>query len=237
MHIVLFTGGGAPSPADVSDVISWAGRPDFTVAADSGLDTLDLYNGHFGGNVFDPDYIIGDMDSLRDRKLLEKYRSAQIQECPVDKDYTDTELGLEICVDLKRSADDIITMIGGSGGRADHFLGIYETFGTGRHCDIWVCGEQRIIFLADGSSLALGNLCPGDPVSIARTVPFYTEGSIDTCGLEWGTDVMRRRGMPSISNRISMEYFQEGRPVTFYARKADFLVFAPAGCRITYYGK
>jgi thiamine pyrophosphokinase len=46
---------------------------------------------------FQPDLLIGDMDSIRPEHLVEAHASdAEIIEHPTDKDVTDTELALQL---------------------------------------------------------------------------------------------------------------------------------------------
>lgn len=232
MHIVIFTGGESPEPEFTEKFFSWAGSPSLTVAADSGLDTLELYAGFFGREYFSPGIIIGDMDSISDRKLLEKYPHAQIMESPADKDFSDTELALFQSAKERKTYRDIITLVGGNGGRADHFIGIYETFASDAHADFWICGKQLAVRLGDGGFLSAGGLGKKDVISAARIPSFYDRGTLETEGLEWGTGAMRRKGMPSLSNRISKISLEKSLPVTFTARDAGFLVFLPLGCKI-----
>ena len=232
MHIVIFTGGESPEPELAENFFSWAGRPSLTVAADSGLDTLELYAGFFGKEYFSPGAIVGDMDSISDRGLLEKYPHAKIMESPADKDFSDTELSLFHCANERKTPRDIITLVGGNGGRADHFIGIYETFASDEHADFWICGKQLIARLGDGGFLSAYGIGKKDVISAARIPSFYDRGTLETEGLEWGSDVMRKKGMPSLSNRISKNSLEKSLPVTFAARDGGFLVFLPLGCRI-----
>ncbi|MBQ2529555.1 MAG: hypothetical protein II547_04805 [Treponema sp.] len=237
MHIVLFIGGESPAPDETESYFSRMGPPSFTVAADSGLDTLDGFAGFFGADSFRPDVIIGDMDSLKDRSLLDRYGDARKLISPADKDLSDTELGLLECASRRKSDADLITLIGGNGGRADHFIGIYETFSTDVHANVWLCGKQAAVWLGDGWSVELDGLSPSDCVSIARTAGCYGCGSIESEGLEWGSGAMRKSGMPSLSNRISRKSFEEKSPVSVSAKGASFLVFAPISSVTARYGR
>ena len=229
MHSVIFIGGESPAPEDTEEYFKSSPAVDNSIAADSGLETLDSYNSHYKGRIdFYPSHILGDMDSLQDRKLLEKYGRAEKTTFPEDKDYTDTELALEQAKGLCRDGkNDRITMIGGNGGRADHFIGIYETFSSSSHADVWLCGNQSVWLLEDGCSLEVSKINPSQMISIARTAGAFAGGKIKSSGLEWGDSAMRKRGMPSISNRISKEWFRENKKVSIKADGASFLVFLP----------
>lgn len=88
------------------------GTPDKVVVADGALrhaDTLDL----------NPDYIVGDLDSV-DRSLLSRYQNAKIEQYPRDKDKTDLEIAVLRALTLNPIE---IIFIGMLGGRIDHQFG------------------------------------------------------------------------------------------------------------------
>ena len=125
MHVVVFTGGQAPLPNDTVFYFAHTPKIDYIIAADEGLDTLEAYR-HFYGTThnFRPDYILGDMDSLKDESLLKKYASVHTEIYNTEKDYTDTELAIQKAesLGLNRRRGDMITLIGGSGGLRTIFL-------------------------------------------------------------------------------------------------------------------
>lgn len=87
------------------------------IAADSGCSQLErLRNDGFSVS---PSIILGDMDSFPKENALSLYPSAEFIPFPTEKDYTDTQLALETALGL--GATDI-TVIGGTGNRADHYL-------------------------------------------------------------------------------------------------------------------
>lgn len=239
MHIVLFIGGEFPDPRLTENYLSKTGSPDFIVAADSGLDTLSKYDAHYTKtslNInFYPDIIVGDMDSIQDKSLPKKYSHAITQAFPCDKDYTDTELALSFCSGELKRTGGIITMVGGNGGRADHFISIYETYATECHPDVWLCGKQAIYYLDREDSISFSGLSESDNISIARLPSNYFGGHVETEGLEWGSAVMRKKGMPSLSNRISKEFLESGKNVKITAQDGQFLVFAPVDCPAEHY--
>lgn len=68
----------------------------------------------------EPDYIVGDFDSL-DASVLEHYKqTTPIKRLVPEKDATDTQVGLELAMEM--GADEIV-IIGGTGSRLDHVLG------------------------------------------------------------------------------------------------------------------
>ena len=72
-----------------------------------------------------PHLIVGDFDSL-DESVRVDYESQNVTfaEFPAEKNATDLELAVELA--LQKSPDEIL-ILGGFGGRADHFLGNIQT--------------------------------------------------------------------------------------------------------------
>ena len=62
--IAVFTGGFAPSYRKCSSFLKKR-KFDFIISADSGLEVLDNYNAELNKNLFLPDVILGDRDSLK----------------------------------------------------------------------------------------------------------------------------------------------------------------------------
>ena len=87
-------------------------KNDIIVAADAGLRILDELD-------ISPDLILGDFDSL-EKEILEKYsKTIEISRYNSEKDFSDTELAVEIC---KSKGFNNITILGCFGGRMDHSL-------------------------------------------------------------------------------------------------------------------
>ncbi|WP_443977056.1 hypothetical protein [Treponema succinifaciens] len=145
MNIFIFTGGEAPSPETAKPFFEKC-KPDYVIAADSGLETLDLYAEAFGED-FAPNLILGDMDSLKNLSLLEKYKNAKRELFPSDKDFTDTELALSTAREIGKTAS--VVLVGGNGGCLDHLISIYDSFSEDFHADVWLCVNQAVYFLAE----------------------------------------------------------------------------------------
>jgi thiamine pyrophosphokinase len=187
---LVFTGGRQP---DMTVALSYFGEYSLVAAADSGLDAA------FSAGI-EPDYIVGDMDSLSDPAMLDRFPADRVRRWPRDKDYTDTELALALLSD--EGCEDII-LIGGSGGRMDHFFALKALFDKKKSPSCWI-GDSSIL-LAAGSGcrsgiLSVSGLHPEEPVSVfpagsercrCRGKGFYWE--VD--GLDWD------RGGYSLSNR------------------------------------
>ena len=168
MQIIVFTGGSSPAPEKAApyfkNILADGQKPDVVIAADSGLETLRAWQKHFKGLYdFSPSIVLGDFDSISDKKILDECEGAAIERSPSYKDDTDTELALKRaremakkivgssptmtdraspCMTRAANREAFVTLIGGAGGRTDHFLSIYNLFGTKIAPDAWLCGEQ-----------------------------------------------------------------------------------------------
>ena len=88
-------------------------RGAFTIAADSGVE-------HALALEWPIDLAVGDFDSVSaGRAGRGRGAGARVERHPVAKDHTDLELALDAA--LARRPDEIV-VVGGHGGRVDHFL-------------------------------------------------------------------------------------------------------------------
>ncbi|MEX2653935.1 MAG: thiamine diphosphokinase [Acidimicrobiia bacterium] len=167
MSTVLVVTGGDPIPPAALDGLAHA---DFIVAADSGLDHAERLG-------LTPDVVVGDFDSVSD-DALGRF-SGPVERHPVDKDATDLELALRIVVER---APERIVVLGGHGGRLDHFIANALVLTT-TPPDIeveWRAGLATIYVVH--STVALSGT-PGASVSLVP-VGGDTEG-VTTSGLRW----------------------------------------------------
>jgi thiamine pyrophosphokinase len=126
---VVFAGGDPPHPGALDGVpdTAWA------VAADSGLEHATA----LGRRV---DVVVGDLDSVRADVLDAAERGgARVERHPTDKDETDLELALDAARDAGCGR---IVVIGGHGGRIDHFVANVLLLGSPRYRDVRV--EARV---------------------------------------------------------------------------------------------
>jgi thiamine pyrophosphokinase len=216
MRGVIFTGGRLPDAELAMPLI----EPfSFSIAADSGL----LFAKRAG---IDPDLVVGDMDSLPDRSLLDAYPAERKMVWPVDKDDTDTELAIAEMV--ARGIDDI-ALVGGGGGRIDHFLGIRILFERDSFPSLWIGDESVVVAVGDraasravrvvgleGQASELGV----DPVSV-----FPAGKGAHSCrgtGFHWPIDSLGwDSGAISLSNRA------DTGSVSIIADSGLFLVVFP----------
>lgn len=179
MEALLVTGGLAPPRERLASRFSSFA---LVCAADSGLDTLASWG-------LEPGLIVGDMDSLADPSLLERFPRAEILRAPRDKDETDTELGLEALAE--RGADRIV-LAGGGGGRLDHLLAIrclFERGGGGlfergrrpRPAE-WQAPGASVFLVEEGESFSAAAM----PGSIVSVFPLASGASLMSSeGLKW----------------------------------------------------
>lgn len=227
-NILIFTGGKAPCLDSLDNYFSVHGKPDFVIAADSGLAVAESY-----GKDFEADFILGDMDSLDDIKRLDKYPKEVVQTFIRDKDFTDTELAVKKALEI--DSDAFITLIGGGGGRIDHFFAIYELFSWQKAMDVWIPGTdafQALYFIPDGKTAIINNLTVKDDISVCRPSNCYDKGIVESEGLQWEGDCFNKKGMPSVSNRISASYV--GKSVKIKACGGNFVLILPvkSECRV-----
>ena len=173
MRGVVITGGAAPEvPMTIDD------RPRvMVVAADSGLMTA-------ARAEITPDAIVGDMDSLADQTLLQRYPNAMIERHNRAKDWTDTEIALNF---LWKRAVVEVTILGGGGGRTDHLLALFALFERDRYPKRWLTEREEITVIE--SSVVVDS--PEDgiisffPVGPERCTMTSTGLRWDLNGLEW----------------------------------------------------
>lgn len=161
---VIFTGGD-PVPAAALALVP---ADAFVIAADSGLHRVDP-----GRRV---DLVIGDFDSVDPAALDAAVSSgATLERHPEAKDQTDLDLALRAA--LRRGFTRVV-VVGGYGGRVDHFLANALLLGSAEFADLAITayvGTARIIVVraradVDGHP---GELCSllavGGPARAVRT--------------------------------------------------------------------
>jgi thiamine pyrophosphokinase len=108
-RVAVVLAGGDPVPAAVAAALP---RADVVIAADSGLHQA-------LGLGLAVDAIVGDFDSAEADLVAEARRAgARLERHPAEKDATDLELALDAAV---REGATEIQVVGGDGGRLDHF--------------------------------------------------------------------------------------------------------------------
>ena len=216
---IIFTGGeGPPSPqilaivkAANEDAQAEPGNKPLLAAADSGL----LLTERTG---LQPDWIVGDMDSLEPEHLA-GFPPEKVLKFPHEKDQTDTELAFSL---LKDNGCDKIWIIGGGGGRIDQLFGIRALFERKSPPLRWITAGEDIYCLEGGSSAIPAELAAqtGGIISVFPLGggPWEAESS----GLKWPlAGLPWNRGFFGISNAAPEDSF------TIRAKKGRFMIILP----------
>ncbi len=165
--------GGEPVPADVLDDLP---ERAWVVAADSGAD-------HALSLGLTVDVIVGDLDSISSDTLA-AFPLADVRSHPADKDATDLELAVAVVAD--QPDIDRLVVVGGTGGRLDHFLANAMALAAPRfaHLDIvWLAHPGRVTVVHEHARLH-GSV--GDQISL---IPAGGDVSgVRTTGLRWTLD-------------------------------------------------
>lgn len=182
---LLFTGGSGPEKVFITDAIQ---KADFIAAADSGLD-LSL------GYGVEPDIVIGDMDSVTRIDYLRNIPDQKKSIFNRYKDQTDTEIALFQIYELGYRD---ITVIGGGGGRMDHFIGILYLFFRETRPSRWFFDKHIIVCIDRAVKIIT---VPG------RRISFFPvsleECTMKSTGLEWELDhLVWNIGDTGISNVV-----------------------------------
>jgi thiamine pyrophosphokinase len=157
---LVLAGGSAPQRTDLAAAWpGWDAGIDLVIGADAGA----LLAAPLGLRL---DLIVGDADSLGERRLAEfAAAGVPIERSPTDKDASDTELALVAAAD--RGATEVV-VLGAFGGRIDHAL-----------ANVWILAHPalagRTAALLDGRS-RVRLLSAGDPGTPAARVVLELSG-------------------------------------------------------------
>ena len=142
--VVVITGGDPVDRAHLTEVP--AGAP--VIAADSGVD-------HARALGLAVDHVVGDLDSVSPEGLAAAIDGgASVDRHPAAKDATDLELALDAA--LARGPARI-HVLGGHGGRLDHFLGNVLLLARPQHADVTVTarmGDARLTVVRGRAELS-----------------------------------------------------------------------------------
>ncbi len=147
------------------------------IAADSGVHQAELLGLHV-------DYVIGDLDSA-DPAAIERARAAGavVDRHPVDKDATDLELAFDLARD--RGARQL-TVVGGNGGRLDHFLANVALLASPRFGDLEIDARSSDAHISVLQGSRPPHVVTGTPGSLLTLLPSGGEaGGITTTGLRY----------------------------------------------------
>lgn len=129
----------------------------------------------------EPDYLMGDFDSL-DKNLREQLEGLpnppELIKFPAEKDKSDSQLAVEFALTL--SPDSIIIM-GGTGSRLDHTMANITLLAKFPEVNIHVVNDTNDLYLTTDRAVIHGK--PGDEVSILPITPVVK--GVTTKGLKW----------------------------------------------------
>jgi len=168
MKAVIIAGGDINNYDNISRYLVGA---DLIICADSGVD-------HAFRMQIVPDIVVGDMDSISE-KGLERLKELEIvrYKYPEEKDFTDTELALEVA--LEKGAREAV-VLAGIGDRPDHSLAnifLMVSF-KDKGLELKLAGEEWEMFLIEEEKRVFGK--SGDILSLipisSKAVDVETEG-------------------------------------------------------------
>lgn len=183
-HALIFIGGDTPD----SSVRAQVPEPALVIAADSGW-------AHATSFGFTPDLLVGDMDSIRPEHLVEARASdAEIIEHSSDKDFTDTELALQLA---RKFEYRHIHLVSGGGDRFDHLLAMVHSLVE--HSDEATMtahlGTQHVRIVTPRESATF-------PAEVGATISLIPLGGhargVTTHGLQWE---LKRSTLRSFASR------------------------------------
>jgi thiamine pyrophosphokinase len=205
---IVFAGGDPIPPSAVTDLPDGA----VVIAADSGLDRA-------RESGFSVDLLVGDLDSISaDGRLDAEQRRTPIERHPVYKDATDMELALEAA---RRQGAKRVIVIGGHGGRQDHYLANALLLPSPAFADLdieWRAGRGRLYAVHQALDLT---------GKVGRSITLLSvggpAGGVTTSGLRWnlhGEDLQ-----PGSTRGVSNEFLAEEVSITL--ESGTLLVVVP----------
>lgn len=212
-RLAIVLAGGDPVETDIAERLPIA---DDVVAADSGLHQAEL----LGLTVA---HIVGDFDSVKPSALDAAVATgATVDRHPATKDATDLELALHTALD--RGADRI-TVVGGAGGRLDHYLANVALLAAPAFADVnidaWL-GDAHVSVLHGGRTLTLA----GAIGSLVTLIPAGGPApGVTTAGLEYP---LRGEDLPAGTSRGVSNVIAAAEPTVTLDHGA-LLVVQPAG--------
>ena len=187
MRAFIYTGGAVR--ADL--ITEHPKADDITIAADSGYHTARA----LGERI---DVLLGDFDSIG---RIPRDEAFEIRQVPAEKDYTDTQLAVEVAIE--RGADEII-IIGGLSGRLDHTLStlaiLEDLHARGLHGRI-TDGQSRAHFIRSSSTLVARS--PYKYLSLVAADEVVKGVDIEGCKYPLKRATLRRRNQFAVSNEIT----------------------------------
>ncbi|EIJ41228.1 thiamine pyrophosphokinase [Beggiatoa alba B18LD] len=209
-HILVVANGRIQTPAWYQPLIQ---QVDKIIAADGGANNCRLLG-------IEPDYVIGDLDSITPTTRAQLTAKTQVIEDP-DQNKTD----LELAFSLAQTFDPVkLSIIGAIGTRLDHTLSNIISLDQ-VHVPCVLLDEYNDIYLVQDSLQVTGQ--PNDIISI---LPITAVQGLTYTGLKWGVDNLDvQTGWLGTSNRlletVATISLRQGKVVVIKARE----VISPFG--------
>lgn len=225
-HTVVFTGGNSPKVNNCLDFFNSKIQANVVIAADSGLETANEFN-------FKVDYILGDLDSLQDKNLINKFiqKKAILEQFNPYKDFTDTELALILAREVTYD-NGIITLVGGSGLRVDHFFSNFSIYYSNLQIDYWLTEQQLITKVNKNLTCQILPKNANSPISVIN-YKNLANLKFNSNGLEWESNLFRNSFMPSLSNVIKKQNFDSNLLCTISCNE-DFLLVTDLDTKVEF---
>lgn len=187
MRAFIYTGG----TVRIESITEHPKADDLCIAADQGYHTAKA----LGERI---DLLLGDFDSIGS---VPGDEGMEIQRVPAEKDYTDTQLAVEIA--LERGADEII-IIGGLSGRLDHTLStlaiLEDLNARGVYCTV-TDGQNRVRYMKSTSTLIARS--PYKYLSLIAADEVVKGVDIEGCKYPLKKATLRRSHQFAVSNEIT----------------------------------
>jgi thiamine pyrophosphokinase len=205
---VVFSGGD-PVGADVAAVVP---RDALVIAADSGLCAAMDH----GVAV---DVAVGDFDSVPESVLREALASGtRAERFPAEKDHTDLELALRTAVDAGATR---IVVVGGHGGRIDHFMANAMLLASDAFRDVSVQAHfgGTLVFVVRSTTVVRG-----EPGQLVTLLPVHGPAAgVTTEGLRYALD--QATLLPGSTRGVSNELL--GEQATVHVERGVLLAILP----------
>jgi thiamine pyrophosphokinase len=187
MRAFIYTGGAVRTEY----ITEHPKADDLTIAADSGYHTAKA----LGERV---DLLLGDFDSIGQ---VPRDEHMEIRQVPAEKDYTDTQLAVEIAIE--HGVEEII-IIGGLSGRLDHTLStlavLEDLHGRGVYASI-TDGQSRARYIKSTSTLIARSAYKY--LSLIAVDEVVKGVDIEGCKYPLKRATIRRRMQFAVSNEIT----------------------------------
>ena len=186
MRAFIYTGGAVRAEY----ITEHPKADDLCIAADQGYHTAKA----LGERI---DLLLGDFDSIGS---VPRDEGVEIRQVPAEKDYTDTQLAVEIA--LERGAEDIV-IIGGLSGRLDHTLStlaiLEDLYARGVYCTV-TDDQNRARYMKSTSTLIARS--PYKYLSIIAADEVVKGVDIEGCKYPLKKATLRRSHQFAVSNEI-----------------------------------